>query len=217
VDTKVKLQVQGLTNSQIHYGTYALILAEENGSRHISITVGIAEAQAIAIELEQIVPPRPLTHDLFHTFLRTYNIRLVEVCIYKCEDDIFFSELLLENEGRQIRLDSRTSDAIAIALRMRCDIYVNEKILSDCGVEMDTPSTIEGEEDEDNNDRFMLKNVEPGDIKDEAQLTKWLSLLQDSDLEFRMEQAVTIENYEHAKMYKDELTRRKKDNGGEPS
>jgi bifunctional DNase/RNase len=219
VDTKVKLQVQGLTNSPIHYGTYALILAEAEGERHVSITVGIAEAQSIAIALEQIIPPRPLTHDLIHSLLRMYDIRLVEIYINKCEDDIFYSELLLEKNGQQIRIDSRTSDAIAIAIRMKCDIYANEQVLQDYGIEMTTPSIMREEEDDDDDDveNFILKDVEPEDIKNEAQLQKWLSLLQDSDLKYRIEKAVTVENYEYAKMYTDELSRREKENGGKLS
>ena len=90
---KNKIKVQGLANSQIQSGAYALILAEENGPRRIPIIVGTAEAQSIAIALEHIVPPRPLTHDLFATFAQAFNVILKEVYIYKFEDGVFYSEL----------------------------------------------------------------------------------------------------------------------------
>ncbi len=91
MDTKIKLRVQGLTNSQIQSGAYALILAEENGARRVPIIVGTSEAQSIAIALEHITPPRPLTHDLFMTFAQAFGIQLREVFIYKFEDGVFYS------------------------------------------------------------------------------------------------------------------------------
>ena len=110
MSTRIKLRVQGLANSQIQSGAYALILAEENGPRRIPIIVGTAEAQSIAIALEHIVPPRPLTHDLFATFAQAFNVILKEVYIYKFEDGVFYSELEFSDGERSIKLDSRTSD-----------------------------------------------------------------------------------------------------------
>ena len=92
MDTRIKLRVQGLTNSQIQSGAYALILAEEDGVRRIPIIVGTSEAQSIAIALERITPPRPLTHDLFVTFAQAFSVRLCEVFIYKFEDGVFYSD-----------------------------------------------------------------------------------------------------------------------------
>lgn len=203
MDTKIKLRVQGLTNSQIQSGAYALILAEEQGARRIPIIVGTSEAQSIAIALEHIMPPRPLTHDLFVSFGQAFGIRLVEVFIYKFEDGVFYSELLFEEGVRQIRLDSRTSDAIAIALRVKCDIYTTEAIVSECGVVLEESAMIEDRDFEDE-----LLDLEPEDIEDEAQLKKWLALLDEDELTDRMEGAVADENYEYAKMYKDEIRRR---------
>lgn len=207
MDTRVKLRVQGLTNSQIQSGAYALILAEEKGHRRIPIIVGTFEAQAIAISLEDIKPPRPLTHDLFSAFFQSFDVQLLEVFIYKFEDGVFYSELLFENGTRQIRLDSRTSDAIAIALRVQCDIYTTEEIIQECGVVLEDSSLFEDNEDKD--DEELMYELEPDEIKDEAQLKKWLSLLETEELEERLEEAVSDENYEYAKMYKDELHRRK--------
>ena len=207
MDAKIKLRVQGLTNSQIQSGAYALILAEENGARRIPIIVGTSEAQSIAIALEHITPPRPLTHDLFVTFAQAFAIQLREVFIYKFEDGVFYSELLFGIT--QIRLDSRTSDAIAIALRVKCDIYTTEQIVSECGVVLEEATLLEDKDD----DEYSLLDKEPEDIEDEAELKKWLSLLDEEELSERLEEAIADENYEYAKMYKDEIRRREEEEG----
>ena len=186
MDTKIKLRVQGLTNSQIQSGAYALILAEENGARRVPSIVGTSEAQSIAIALEHITPPRPLTHDLFMTFAQAFGIQLREVFIYKFEDGVFYSELLFDDGITQVRLDSRTSDAIAIALRVKCDIYTTEHIVSECGVVLEESSMPDEMDDND----YALLDKEPEDIEDEAELKKWLSLLDEEELSERMEEAV---------------------------
>lgn len=206
MSTKIKLRVQGLTNSQVQSGAYALILAEENGLRRIPIIVGTAEAQSIAIALEHITPPRPLTHDLFATFAHAFGINLQEVYIYKFEDGVFFSELLFSDGERNIKLDSRTSDAIAIALRVKCDIYISEKIVEECGVVLEETPPLPTDRPNTEED---LEELEPEDIKDEATLRKWLSLLDNQEIDERLEEAIADENYEYAKMYQDELRRRK--------
>lgn len=206
METKKKLRVQGLTNSQIQSGAYALILAEEDGPRRIPIIVGTSEAQSIAIALENITPPRPLTHDLFMTFAQAFGVQLREVLIYKFEDGVFYSELLFDDGITQVRLDSRTSDAIAIALRVKCDIYTTEKIINDCGVVLEEVNM----PDEISDDDYKLLEKEPEEISDEAELKRWLSLLDEEELNERMEEAVVEENYEYAKMYKDEIRRRDK-------
>ena len=208
VDTRIKLRVQGLTNSQIQSGAYALILAEEDGVRRIPIIVGTSEAQSIAIALERITPPRPLTHDLFATFAQAFGIRLSEVFIYKFEDGVFYSELLFEDGTKQIRLDSRTSDAIAIALRVKCDIYTTPEIVRGCGVVLE--DAVE-EVDKDSDDSILA--MEPEEIQDEAKLKKWLSLLDADELSDRLDDAISDENYEYAKMYKDEIRRREEEGG----
>lgn len=205
MDTRIKLRVQGLTNSQIQSGAYALILAEEDGVRRIPIIVGTSEAQSIAIALERITPPRPLTHDLFATFAQAFGVRLCEVFIYKFEDGVFYSELLFEDGIKQIRLDSRTSDAIAIALRVKCDIYTTSEIVRECGVVLENSA-----EEKDKDDDSILA-LEPEEIHDETKLKKWLSLLDVDELSDRLDEAIADENYEYAKMYKDEIRRREEE------
>jgi bifunctional DNase/RNase len=196
--------VQGLSGNQAQSGAYALILAEENGTRRIPIIVGTPEAQSIAVALEHIIPQRPLTHDLFVTFGKTMGLRLKEVFIHRFEDGIFYSELIYEKGRNEIRLDSRTSDAIAIALRVDCNIYTTEQIVKECGLASDE---LTGKDD---GFESYLLDFEPEDIKDDKQLKRWLSLLDPDELQGRMEDAITDENYEYAKMYKDELKRRGK-------
>ncbi|HNP92048.1 bifunctional nuclease family protein, partial [Macellibacteroides fermentans] len=202
--------VQGLTNSQVQSGAYALILAEEDGNRRIPVIIGTPEAQSIAIALEYITPPRPLTHDLFVSFATAFDIKLKEVYIYKFEEGIFYSELLFTDGKREVPVDSRTSDAIAIALRAKCDIYVSESIMIEAGVVLDEDVEDNAEEDfEDDDDDLMA--MDPDEIKDDEALKRWLGLIDDEELNKRLEEAVQDENYEHAKMYQDEIRRRKKD------
>ena len=206
---KIKLRVQGLTNSQVQSGAYALILAEEDGKRRIPVIVGAPEAQSIAIALEYITPPRPLTHDLFVSFATAFDIKLKEVYIYKFEEGIFYSELLFTDGKREVPVDSRTSDAIAIALRAKCDIYVSESIMIEAGVVLDEDVDDNADDDFDDDDDLMT--MEPDEITDEESLKRWLGLIEDEELNKRLEEAVQEENYEHAKMYQDEIRRRKEE------
>ena len=210
---KIKVIVQGLTSSQVQSGAYALILAEAEGPYRIPIIVGTAEAQSIAIALERLVPPRPLTHDLFVSFTHSFGILLQEVYIYKFEDGVFYSELRFKDGEEIVTLDSRTSDAIAIALRVHCDIYTSEKIVEECGVVLDEPVSVPADERTPDDD---LLAMEPEEIKDEATLKKWLSLLDTQEINDRLEEAINEENYEFAKMYKDELRRREEEGGSHP-
>ena len=210
MENKIKLRVQGLTNSQVQSGAYALILAEEDGKRRIPVIVGTPEAQSIAIALEYITPPRPLTHDLFVSFATAFDIKFKEVYIYKFEEGIFYSELLFTDGKREIPVDSRTSDAIAIALRAKCDIYVSESIMIEAGVVLDEDVEDNADDDfEDDDDDLMA--MDPDEIKDDEALKRWLGLIDDEELNKRLEEAVQDENYEHAKMYQDEIRRRKEE------
>jgi bifunctional DNase/RNase len=212
VDTRIKLRVQGLTNSQVQSGAYALVLAEENGLRRVPIIVGTAEAQSIAIALEHIIPPRPLTHDLMVTLIRMVHIEPVEVFIYKFEDGVFYSEINIRVNGETLQIDSRTSDAIAIALRMNCNIYTTEAIMKECGVvledDLDTDDEQDMEVDDIENDAETTVRLEPDDMKSESQLLEWLSVMPQKELQERLQEAIASENYEFAKIYQDEQDRR---------
>jgi bifunctional DNase/RNase len=204
MDAKIKLKVQGLTNSQIKSGAYALILSED-GPRQIPVIMGISEAQSIAIALENIRTPRPLTHDLFMRFSKEFKIRLQEVLICRFEEGIYYSEMVFSNGLREVRIDSRTSDAVAIALRMKCDIFTYESIMQKCGIVLEEGGITE------NGDTFLSQTPNVGEMDDMTKLHEWLRLLQKSEIEERMEKVIEEENYELAKIFKDELQRREEE------
>ena len=135
---RIRLHVLGISYSQIQSGAYALILAQENGPYRIPVVVGAAEAQSIVMKMEGVIPPRPMTHDLFTSLAQAYGVVLKEAFIYKFEDGIFSSELtFVDAAGREIVLDARTSDAIAIAMRTNSPVYTTKAILSETGFIME--------------------------------------------------------------------------------
>lgn len=154
MEDKVKLKVLGLSYSQIQSGAYALILAQVDGPYRIPVVIGPAEAQSIAITLEGIIPPRPMTHDLFDSFTHAFGIRLVKVFIYKFEDGIFSSEMTFTDGERDVVIDSRTSDAIAIAMRAKAPIFTTREILVETGFAMDAPDADEEPTLTDTDDEF---------------------------------------------------------------
>lgn len=130
---KVKLNVLGITSSQIQAGAYALVLSEEGGAYRIPVIVGVAEAQSIAVKLENVRPPRPLSHDLIVSLTHAFGIGLEEVFIYKFVNGVFLSELHFGDDDRKVVIDSRTSDAIALAMRTGAPIYTTREILKKAG------------------------------------------------------------------------------------
>ena len=200
-DKKIKLRVQGLTNSQIQSGAYALVLAEE-GLRRMPIIIGMFEAQSIAIALEGINAPRPLTHDLFIAYTKATDYKMKEVFIHNFEDGVYYSEIVMTNESDTIRIDSRTSDAIAIALRTNCSIYTTEAIMRKCGIVLEESVAA------DNDNDPLPEELTTDDLQDITKLKKQLCTLKKSEIEERIAKAVAKEDYEFAKIYKDELLRR---------
>lgn len=138
---RIRLKVLGISYSQIQTGAYALILAQADGPIRIPVVIGSTEAQSIALKIEGITPPRPMTHDLFMSFAHAFGVKLTEVFIYKFEDGIFSSELTFSDGERQVVLDSRTSDAIAIAMRTKAPIYTTRAILDETGFVMEEQQT----------------------------------------------------------------------------
>jgi len=130
---KIELEIVALSHSITQTHSYAVVLGEVDGLRRLPIVIGGFEAQAIAVALERMQPSRPLTHDLFANFMTTFGIELTEVLIYKLEEGIFFSKLMCRHEGENVEIDSRTSDALAMAVRANCKIYTYENILEMAG------------------------------------------------------------------------------------
>jgi len=188
---KIQLNVLGLSVSQIQAGAYAVVLAERNGDRKIPIIIGQLEAQAIAIQLEGLKPARPLTHDLIKSIALAFNITLIEVTIYKLEEGVFYSELLWEMNGKKIRVDSRTSDAVALALHFRCPVYTSEDILKKAGIVLGVENENKSFSDEDDENTTY-------------------SQYSQNELKEMLGEAIKNENYEKASMIRDELEKRKK-------
>ena len=188
----------GISYSQTQSGAYALILIEENGERRIPIIIGGFEAQAIVIKLENLDPPRPLTHDLFKKFADEFNISISEVMIYKLEEGVFFSKLVCSNEEKTYSIDSRTSDAVAIALRFGCPIYITEEILDKAGITI-SPSDGDVSPSNDTDTIFETDTTKYGSFSDE-------------ELYKLIDEAVKTEDYERAASIRDEIEKRKKKN-----
>lgn len=172
---KIRLKVEGLTYSQIQSGAYALILGQVGGSYRIPVVIGAQEAQSIAIKLEGIIPPRPMTHDLFESFTHAFGIKLLQVYIYKFEDGIFYSEMTFTDGDRQIVLDARTSDAIAIALRTKSPIYTTRDIMTATGFELNEENITrlsDIEEEADRNSEPKLQNYAIEEL--ESMLAKYI-------------------------------------------
>ena len=132
-EDKVRLKVLGITYSQVQQGAYALVLEQVGGPYRIPVVVGVSEAQSIAVRLENIVPPRPMPHDIMVSMSHGFGISLDEVFIYKFDDGVFLSELRFSNDDRSVAIDSRTSDAIALSLRTGAPIYTTREILEQTG------------------------------------------------------------------------------------
>lgn len=188
---KIKLDIVGLSYSQTQSGAYALVLGESNGKRRLPIIIGGFEAQAIAIELEKMTPSRPLTHDLFKNFAEEFNINISEVIIYNLVEGIFFSKLICDKDGEEIEIDSRTSDAIALAVRFNCPIYTYEFVLGSAGILLD--------------DDFEGQPEEAVQEEHEEESPKRYTL---EELNQQLNAAIENEDYEAASRIRDEINRR---------
>ena len=196
---KIKLEILGLSSSQSQSGSFALVLGETIGNRRLPIIIGMFEAQAIAIEIEKIVPNRPMTHDLFKSFAHGYDFKVKEIIISDLKEGVFFAKIICEGSNGTVEVDARPSDAIAIGLRFEAEIYTYETILSEAGIvlsdEMEEDVTeIKGE--------VTSKTTEPDSMKSQ---TKDYSI---DKLNEMLKEAIENEDYEKAANIRDELSRR---------
>jgi len=198
----IKLTIKGISYSQTQSGAYALVLSEMDGTRTLPIIIGSFEAQSIAIALEkEIRPPRPLTHDLFKTFSDRFSIKVTQVIIHKLVDGVFYSSLICEREGVEELIDTRTSDAIALAVRFEAPIFTYENILDKAGVylKMDEELIIEEDLESDEIEFSLEEGLESNkDYKD-------ISL---RELHEKLNEAVADEDYELAAEIRDEISKR---------
>jgi hypothetical protein len=197
---KIKLNVLGLSSGQTS-GSYTLILGEAKGNKRLPIVIGSFEAQAIAIEIEKIVPFRPMTHDLFLSIFKEFGIELVEVQIYNLHEGVFHAKLICEHLGTLKEIEARTSDSIALAVRFKCPIYTFEDIIEEAGIIIDASEEENIFDDDSLEQKINFKSA--GNNND-------LSKLPLENLNQLLNEALAIEDYGLAAKIRDEIDQRKK-------
>lgn len=186
----IKMEILGLSTSPSSGGAYALILSESKGNRRLPIIIGTFEAQAIALELESIKPPRPMTHDLLKNLVLSFNSDIQKVVINDLNEGTFFAQIHYNRDVDKVKLDARPSDAIALAIRFGAPIFVNEKVLDEAGII--TEESSEGE-----------KGSGPQVKEAEKELTQM------EKLERELQTAIETENYEKAAKIRDQIKKLK--------
>jgi bifunctional DNase/RNase len=210
---KIRLEFSSLSQSQYQHGAYTLELIEADGRRMLKIAIGMFEAQSIAIELEHLTPTRPLTHDLFKSLSLAFNIELLEVVIYKLKEGVFYSRLVLTDGKNTHELDSRTSDAIALAVRFNCPIYTYDTILDQAGIVKDPKDDSESRSlPEAAHDQEPIKK--PKSVKRSSTGSKGteFSSMSEEQLNDTLSRALEDEEYELASKIRDEINKRKSTN-----
>jgi bifunctional DNase/RNase len=192
------LNISGISSSQTQTGAYALILEVNGTNRRIPIIIGAYEAQAIALQLEGLKPSRPLTHDLFKSFTNAFNISVIEVEINKFSEGVFYARIICFDGVNRVEIDSRTSDAVALAVRYNCPIYCDDKVIEQTAIVM--------EEDEPEEDDFSMDDSLSGAKKGVVSKGAQLSI---EELEELLQKMVEEENYEEASRIRDEINRLK--------
>ena len=195
---KIELQIVALSHSVTQSHNYAVVLGEMDGNRRLPIVIGGFEAQAIAVAMERMAPNRPLTHDLFKNALDTFDIVLKEVLINDLLDGIFYAKLICVRAGEIFEIDSRTSDAIAMAVRYGCPIYTFPFIMESAGV------ILEGEEEE------KIKSASPKSKPKRKSRNSFANYTVE-ELEQMLNEVLAEEDYEKAAKIRDEIQGRKKE------
>ncbi|MDN5211417.1 bifunctional nuclease family protein [Fulvivirgaceae bacterium BMA12] len=198
---KIKLEILGLSSSQSQSGSFALVLGETEGNRRLPIIIGMFEAQAIAIEIEKIIPNRPMTHDLFKSFAHNFDFKINEIVISDLKEGVFFAKIVCDNGGDVIEIDARPSDAIAIGLRFNVPIYTYETILSEAGIVL-------SDEEEEDADREKAPEIKKSVVKKEKKESKEFKDLTVEKLQELLDAALKKENYEEAAKIRDEINKR---------
>jgi bifunctional DNase/RNase len=198
---KIRLDITRLEPSHTQSGAYALVFEARGINSRLPIVIGVAEAQAIAIELEQMKPTRPLTHDVLKSLAESFSISVTEVIIYDIKDAVFHAKIICNSGGKIKEIDSRPSDAVAIAVRFKCPIYTYKFILDQAGVKF--------EKDGDEDLEFELSKEYDEMPEEESVSISDIKTLSSSELEDLLQQAIENEDYERASMIRDELQKRK--------
>jgi uncharacterized protein len=215
---KIKLEILGLSSSQSQSGSFALVLGEETGNRRLPIIIGMFEAQAIAIEIEKIIPNRPMTHDLFKSFAQAFNFTAEEIIISDLKEGVFFAKIICSDGIKTIEIDARPSDAIAIGLRFEVPIYTYENILSEAGIVLSDLNE-ETEHKKGDEKKEPKEAKEPKDSKEKKEESKKKKsatspkseAMKDTSVEqlkIMLQEALDKEDYERAARIRDELNKR---------
>jgi bifunctional DNase/RNase len=195
---KIKLEILGLSPSQSQAGSFALVLGEELGNRRLPIIIGVFEAQAIAVQIENIVPNRPMTHDLFKSFAEGMNYTLKEIVISDLKEGIFYAKIVCTDTLREVEIDARPSDAIAIGLRFGIPIYTYEAILSEAGIVSSSTTEDEDEDEDAVRETVTAKSTTKDQLRDSSF----------EELQRMLDDALAKEDYERAAKIRDEMGRR---------
>ena len=194
----VELEILGLSSNHSQSGSFTLVMGEVGGIRRLPIVIGMFEAQAIAIEIEKIVPNRPMTHDLFKSFSDSFNFQVDKVVISEMKEGVFYAKMHCKNTSTVVEIDSRPSDAIAIAVRFGASIFCSEKVMSEAGIEF----TEEEAEEE------VKKPAKPASPKAPASKEGSLKDFTLDKLNTLLEKAIANEDYEKAARIRDEINKR---------
>ena len=194
---KIKLEILGLSPSQSQSGSFALVLGEEYGNRRLPIIIGMFEAQAIAIEIEKIVPNRPMTHDLFKQFAKNFGFTVREIVISDLREGIFFARIVCSDGVQETVVDARPSDAIAIGIRFGVSIFTYEAILSEAGIIASVD-----EEEEEQEELVRTSNRSPRAFGEQ------LKEMTVDELQKTLDEALGNEEYERAAKIRDEISKR---------
>ena len=204
-DEKIRLKVLGISYSHIQSGAYALILSQVGGPYKIPVVIGAAEAQSIAIRMEKIITPRPMTHDLFVSFAHAFGVKLKQIFIYKFEDGIFSSELTFADEERTVVLDARTSDAISLAMRTNAPIFTTKSILDETGVLMEEVGEASDDAGSEPDGDSALGKADETGFNHEPKLEQYTV----EELERTLKKLIEAENYEQAAKVSEVLKRKR--------
>ncbi|MBS9525075.1 bifunctional nuclease family protein [Litoribacter alkaliphilus] len=200
MDNTVELEILGLSSNHSQSGSFTLVMGEQDGSRRLPIVIGMFEAQAIAIEIEKIIPNRPMTHDLFKSFAANFNFSIDHILISDMREGVFYAKIVCQSSVKNVEIDARPSDAIAIAVRFDAPIYCTQKVMSEAAIEFTE------EEEEDKSAARGEKAPKPA-----AKATSSEGNLKDFSLEKlnqMLDKAINSEDYERAARIRDEINRR---------
>ena len=197
---KIELEIITLSQNAAQNHSYAIVLGEKNGIRRLPIVIGAFEAQAIAVAMEKVTPSRPLTHDLMRNVMNAFDVQLKEVLIDNLQEGVFFAKLICQHQNNLVEIDSRTSDAIALAVRFNCPVYTFEFILDQAGIVLENPTSLS----ENKSAEKKSTTTKPKTVAKKDDLSSFTL----AQLEEKLQTHLENEEYEKAAAVRDEMSKR---------